>query len=297
MIKQLIKDIVYESISLSKALTISKLIAAKIKNQIFKDWLIKELEGYKFDDAQIPEYRKIWSPITLNAEFPYGRTQAVPVILNDDFTSDDSDYINRHQVTEPIAIVENHVNSMQKAKGYISLLPKQVEVLADLYLEDVQRHNGVIRSGVREVGRTQYQNILEMTKQKLLDTLMELDNEFPNLDNEYEMNKENTEKAQNIITNIFGNNNPLNIAAGNNNEQVINQNNDLSDEAAQKLEELGVTRDEINDLKTILAGASDKPSKTSKIMKWLGSVSASVAGKGLYENLPRITEFVHNLIT
>ncbi len=28
-------------------------------------------------------------------------------------------------------------------------------------------------------------------------------------------------------------------------------------------------------------------------MKWLGGVTASVAGRGLYENIPAITDFIH----
>jgi hypothetical protein len=31
-------------------------------------------------------------------------------------------------------------------------------------------------------------------------------------------------------------------------------------------------------------------------MKWLGNVTASVAGKGLSDNLPVLIEFVHSLI-
>ncbi|SEO94272.1 hypothetical protein SAMN05444671_3944 [Flavobacterium sp. CF108] len=296
MIKQLIKDIAYDSISLSKALTIAKLIAAKIKNQTFKNWLTKELEGYEYDDVTLPDYRKVWSPITLIAEFTYGRTQPIVVVLTDEFDKDEFDFVNRHQISEPISIVEEQIKTISKSKGYINLPAKQVEAIAGLYSEDVHRHGGIIRTGSREVGRVQYQNVLEMTKQKLLDTLMELDNEFPNLDDAYNVNKENTDKVQNIITNIFGDNNPLNIAAGNNNKQILNQNNYLPQETEKKLEELGVSAKEILDLKTIIESTADKPTKTSKIMKWLGSVSASVAGKGLYENLPVITEFVHNLI-
>jgi hypothetical protein len=40
----------------------------------------------------------------------------------------------------------------------------------------------------------------------------------------------------------------------------------------------------------------DKASLGSKITGWLGKVSASVASKGLYENIPAITEFAQNLM-
>ena len=105
MIKQLIKDIAYDSISLSKALTISKLIAAKIKNQTFKNWLTKELEGYEYDDVTLPDYRKVWSPITLIAELQFGRTQPIVVVLPDDFDKDDLNE-ERHDLPQPALLQE-----------------------------------------------------------------------------------------------------------------------------------------------------------------------------------------------
>jgi len=46
MIKDLIKDLAYDNIELSQALTRAKLIASKVKNDIFKQWLIKECRRY-----------------------------------------------------------------------------------------------------------------------------------------------------------------------------------------------------------------------------------------------------------
>jgi len=299
MIKQLIKDLVYESITLSKSLTISKLIAAKINNKIFKEWLTKELEGYDFSDQILPDYRKIYSPITLHAEFPFGRTQQIEVSLSDEFDKDFDEYVYKHRVLEPIAMVEEQIRAMPtKTKGYINLPINQVKVLAGLYRESLDAHRGVIRRGDRVVGKVQYQNVLEMTKQKLIDTLIELDNEFPNLENEYIMTSENNEKAQNIITNnIFGNNNPLNLTTGNNNTQTINQTNSLPDATKKELLDLGVDKADISQLEEIVQTTPEKSALPVKVMKWLGSVSASIAAKGLYENLPKLTELVHNIIS
>lgn len=297
MIKELIDDIAFDKIKLSQALTRAKLVANKVKNDNFKNWLRKELEGYNFNDTHLPKYRKIWSPIFLTAEFPFGQLHKFPVVMPDDTEEIILDTINFHRATEPISIVEEQINNLDKPTGYIKLPPQQVEMLAGLYRSQVEGQGGVVRKGSREVGKAQYQSIIELTKQSLLDTLMELESEFPNLINDYRMTKENDDKVQNIITNnIYGNNNPMNIAAGNNVEQSGNTIS-ISAESVEQLRSYGVEEKEIEEIITIVAeNQNDRESLKSKAMKWLGTVSASIAGRGLYENIPAITEFVQGLI-
>src|SRR4051794_14939151 len=122
MIKQLIKDIAFDNIKISQALTRAKLIENQIKNQIFRHWINKELEGYEFDDKLLPSYRKIWSTINLLAQLPFGRTHKFAVSLPDSFGEKTLDFINHHRIIEPIAAVEYEIESLgDKAKGYINL--------------------------------------------------------------------------------------------------------------------------------------------------------------------------------
>lgn len=136
---------------------------------------------------------------------------------------------------------------------------------------------------------------MEQTKQKLLETLIELDNEFPNLINDYKMTQENTNKIQNVITNnIYGNNNSTNLATGENIEQhnVSNISIDF-----KKLEELGVSKSDIEQLQIIIQNSqSDKSSLGKTIAVWMQSVSASLIASGLYENIPKVIEFVQQSI-
>ena len=46
MIKKIINELATDSISLSKALTMSKIIASDIGSSSFKTWIKNELEGY-----------------------------------------------------------------------------------------------------------------------------------------------------------------------------------------------------------------------------------------------------------
>ncbi|ACU07551.1 response regulator receiver domain protein (CheY-like) [Flavobacteriaceae bacterium 3519-10] len=296
MIKELITDITYDKIKLSQGLTRAKLIANEIKNDIFSKWLNKELEGYEYQDEYLPSYRKIWSLIELVMEIPGGRFHTFPVVVPEDMDDKFKESVNNHFIIEPISIVEAQIESIDTSKGYITLPPQMIEILAKPFKPQITLYRGVIRKAQREIGKVHYQSVIELTKQKLIDTLMQLNNEFPNLQNKYEMTEENKNKVQHIITNnIYGNSNPLNIATGNNNVQAVNITS-LKSEDVEKLKSYGVTEAEIEELKTIIdTKTRDKPKFVEKTMKWLGGVTASVAGRGLYENIPAITDFIHKL--
>ena len=296
MINELITDIVYDKITVSQGLTRAKLIARQIKNETFKSWLNKELNGYEYEDPLMPDYRKIWAEIQLTAEFPFGHVQSFPVVLSDD-QRDLSDLLNHHRIVEPIAIVEQNIGQMNEGKAYIHLNGGMVQTVSELYQDQMAQNRGVIRSGKRTIGKAQLTNVVELTKQKLIDTLQDLEEQFPDLDNKYVMNDENNKKAQNIITNnIYGNNNPLNVAAG---EQITQGDINLTINAEQvaKLKELGVEEEALEELQTIdKENPKGSSERKGKIMSWLGRVTASMTAKGVYENMPELIEFVGNLI-
>ncbi len=292
MIKQLISDLAFDKINLSQALTRAKIISYKVKNETFAGWLQKELGGYDYDDLLLPSYRKVRCSIFLEIG-----GKDVPVLVDTE-NADFNDSVWFHRFVEPISIIEEHIGVLTTSKGDIKLMPEQYSALFDILLGIDRRYllyKNQLAGGHKRLAKAQVQNIIQLTKQKLLDTLLELDSEFPNLENQFEMSKENIEKAQNIITNnIYGNNNPVNVAAGQNVEQK-DIHNTINDYDFTELERLGVEPDDIQELKAIVQSKSDKPTLRGKIMKWLGSVSASVAAKGLYDNLPAITDFVHRI--
>lgn len=57
MIKELIEDLTFDRITLSQALTRAKIIAYKVNNSDFKNWIQAEISGYK--DLELPDYRII----------------------------------------------------------------------------------------------------------------------------------------------------------------------------------------------------------------------------------------------
>lgn len=148
----------------------------------------------------------------------------------------------------------------------------------------------------QEFDKFKIKNIIDLTKQKLLDTLLELDKTLPDFDVDIKLDNKKAETIQNIVTNnIYGSNNPVNVATGKNVEQK-DFTFTLSTNYSQ-LEKLGVEQTQIEELKQLVSEYKrDQPTFTAKAMKWLGTVTASVATKGLVEHIPAITDFVHRLI-
>lgn len=296
MSKELIEDIAYSKITLSEALLRSKLVEFKIKNETFKLWLKKELEGYDFKDESLPTYRKVSSQSWLVLSDYWGRTQNIQIELPDSFGKEVLDVIHFHRIIESISIVEQQIKNFERVSGTLTLPGGIVRMIGDLYKPQLDPQGLIVVSGFREINKLQYQDVLDQTKNKLLDILMELDTQFPDLKNDMSMDKESKDKVQNIITNnIYGGNNPMNIAVGSVVSQTVNSGFGKSEE--EELKQLGVEPPEIDELKSILLSTKeDKATISAKAKNWLGSVTASVAGRGLYEGIPRIIDLVNNCI-
>lgn len=284
MIKELITDLAYDKITLSQALTRAKLIAYKIDNEDFRLWIDNELNGYS-DHSLLPPYRIIPCELQAVMNIPFAGLKTMPMeatALDKMFEGKFSLY--EMNVVQSVSILEENMQKTEGNTGYENMSQSLVKVFREMTNEYqlIEVH--------RVMQFSQLNHILNLTKQKLIDTLLKLDKEFPNLINDYIMTKENSEKVQNIITNnIYGSGN--NVASGNNVEQNINQN--LID--YEKLREYGVEEQDIEELK-IIEKEPDKTSLKEKTLNWFSKVSAAVVARGLYDNIPAIFESIKGLI-
>ncbi|MBM0656589.1 hypothetical protein JMN12_08520 [Capnocytophaga genosp. AHN8471] len=290
--KTLITKIANNQITLSDALLQSKIIAHKINNTIFKEWLKKETEGYNPNDDMLPSYRKIANRMELSLELG-GEKQPIPFNLSPEF----EESVNFHRIIESISIVEEVVKkgsgkivySIEMVAHVFNSLPKKTQAMINLY-----QMRGAILKLERGINILSYKNVIDQTKNKLLDILLELDCEFPNIKNEYTINKENNDKTNNIITNnIYGNNAPINLSTGDNSNQtiVVNKNIDYS-----KIKKLGVDENDIDELKKIISETkNDKSSLSKRVMGWLSSVTSSLSARALYDSIPKLSEYLSSI--
>jgi hypothetical protein len=294
MIKQLITDISFDNINLTQALTRAKIIAHKIGDVNFQNWIKLENEGYPFGSPKIPLYRKLHCVVKVTLSDYFGRQREVPVALND-ADPELAKIMTTLEVNQSISSIEENIGMLSQTKGLVDFNPNQISILTE-WLQQSLDGDQIVRAG-REVKKIEMINIVQQTKQKLLDILLELHSQFPNLDNEFAMTIENKEKVSNIITtNIYGDNNPLHIASGESVTQSGNINN-INNIDYSQLEKLGVDNADIIELKEIVSKTPKESGQLKqRVLKWLGTVSASVASKGLTDNLPAITEFIGQFI-
>lgn len=291
MIKQLIEDITFDKITLAQALTRAKLIAYKIDNKELINWISKETNGYNDLDI-LPDYRRIPCDTYAVQNLPFGQRQTVPIDLS---KLDESLNGNIYMADckQSVSILENNLkNANGKAYGneqfptpVVSMISKQINV------------NNIVEIH-RKVSFSLLERILEITKHKLLDTLLELNKSFPNMENEFENNKENKATASTIVNNnIYGANASMNTAIGNHNNQSISvQLTEKEKKTLESLKEMGVESEDVKEAEKIIKETKDKAELGKKFMNWSSKVAGKAIEKGLDLKLPTILDTLQDLM-
>lgn len=284
MIKQLIEDITFEKITLSQALTRAKIIAYKINNVDFKEWLVGEING-GYKGRELPKYRIIPCDIYAEAAVPFQGVKTIPMDTTSLKDLKTDDFLNKMRITQSIATLE--FGQSQKGKNQYGFEYFPMELTNQF--KKITSDGDSIISIKRRVQLSQIEYILEQTKQRLLDTLLELNEKFPDLENDYIDSNINNQKVQNIITqNIYGNNSNSNIGIGNNLSQSIVADQEI-EKLIKELKKLGVNSKQTNELKKIIQ-QNDKKEIGKKILTWVGNLSTKAIEKGIELQLPVIIE-------
>ncbi|WP_286857407.1 MULTISPECIES: hypothetical protein [Sphingobacterium] len=291
MIKELIEDLTFEKISLTSALTRAKIIAFKTSNTNFKEWLQQEINGYT--DGLLPDYRIINCEIYLEVYDSYRGSMTIPCDvskLEEGLNSEISFY--KLRIKQSISTLEvNAMDAGSNAFGYELAPQSLVTALDDLADIDYQ-----IIAVKRRFQITDMKRILELTKQKLLDTLLELNDAFPDFENTFSRNqRDNEQRVQNIINqNIYGNNANSNIGIGDTIEQTLTSSYSL-DQLSDELKRIGVEETDIVELKELIK-IEPKDSLGKKILGWVGKIAAKAVEKGVELQVPLLIETVKNYI-
>ncbi len=197
------------------------------------------------------------------------------------------------QAKQSIATIEEGLKDNNEPYGYEDLPMQMVNMFRKM------SNNKFIVSVRRRIQLSQASNILNLTKQKLIDTLLELDTAFPNLQDDYQNTKENIEKTSTIINNhIYGNNSSSNIGVGKNITQSIeNVYNEKVEQVLSDLKKLGVSEEEILEVRNIVTQENnDKTNLGKKLLGWVGKITSKTIEKGIELNLPMIMGKIQELM-
>jgi hypothetical protein len=293
MIKDLIKEIAYDKITLTQALTRAKLIAYKIENETFKSWISNELDGYTSgNDA--PSYRVVEVETVGSVVDSLGRNYEIQIGVAPQTKEQLNIDLYKWHVNEGIASLERMIGKASGDFMYMQLGPEATEFIGQF----IQLPHGVtLKHLLKKIGVSMLFDIANKTKQSLLDTLLELDKEFPNLENEFGTMEEKSKANQIITNNIHGNVSNTNFGIGENikQEQTINQSQ--VNETISELRKLGVDNDDIQDLEEIIQSKqSDKKPIHKKLMQWAGNVAKKSVEKGIELQIPEIIERLQSLM-
>lgn len=294
MIKQLIEDITFDRITLSQALTRAKIIAYKINNTQFKDWITSELNGYS-DHKKLPSYRVIPCEIFAETTNPYVGNNTVPFdvsVLDKDFNSDNGLSFYRMVINQSIpTLEEGNRDNKDSFYGYEYLPQVLVELLRGMAAED----GNMITAVKRRIQLSQIRHVINTTKQRLLDTLLELNEAFPDLENEYKSDSHNEAKTHTIINqNIYGDYSNSNIGVGEHITQTIDVTNKL-DKLIDEIRKLGVGESDANEFKEIILHEK-KENVSKKIMNWVGKMASKAIEKGIELQVPTLIEKISEFV-
>lgn len=294
MIKQLIEDITFDRITLSQALTRAKIIAYKISNTQFKDWIASELNGYS-DHTKLPAYRIIPCDIFAELTNPFRGNYTVPfdvTALDNGLKSDKSFSLYEMNVTQSIPTMEEGtLNNKDEFYGYEYLPQGLVNLLRGMVGED----GNIITAVKRRIQLSQIKHVINTTKQRLVDTLLELNDAFPNLEDEYKNDSHNEAKTQTIINqHIYGDYSNSNIGVGENVTQTIEATSRL-DELVNDIKSLGIDESDANEVKEIII-REKKENVGKKVMNWIGRMASKAIEKGVELQVPvlidKLGEFI-----
>lgn len=288
MIKELIEDLTFARITLSQALTRAKIIAYQVNNSDLKNWIQSEINGYK--DSELPEYRIISCSVFAEIFDAFrGGTRTILLDISElDKDLDSKLSFYKMRITQSIGTLEDGLkNDEDKSYGYEYFNQKTTQRLASM-IED----GNSVTAVKRRIQLSELRYIIEQTRQKLLDTLLDLNDTFPNFENSFS-NKEsfNNEKVQTIINhNIYGNYANSNIGVGENISQNLHNQNNIQ-QLRKELEKLGVQKDDIEELENTIKN-EPKEAVSKQILIWIGKIANKAVEKGIEIKIPQLIETI-----
>lgn len=132
-------------------------------------------------------------------------------------------------------------------------------------------------------------------KNKLLDTLIELSEQFPDFKSDIFINPMNKEKADGIVTfNIYGGNPNINASTGSNNTLNISI-NDVAEKFYEQLKLLGVSVKDAEDAKQIVL-QKEAPGFKDKLLNWVGSIANTAVKEGVKIEVGKLIALASSLL-
>lgn len=265
IIDDLIDELTDKTNLLTDILIKTKVLAFKLKNAELTKWIDNELNGY--EDGLLPEYRKLSCQImgTVSNGFQRANNFPIPLYGIDEELKQSILTVN---LMQSLSTLDDFVNGKNEGKMIINI---PAEFYG--YLSKDLDNGFVIEYARREIDKLQVVQTLTAVKTKLLDFLLNLNEEAENKDNVSSLSQgDSKDKVASIFhSSVFGNNTTI-IVGDNNTQTVTNVSQGNFKELEKTLKEKGVSQKDIDELQKVIDSDkldNQKKEFGPKVKKWI----------------------------
>ncbi len=298
MIKKLIADLTSGKTSVSTALKMSKAIFSIHEDNSLAEFIKLELEGYTWDNA--PDYRTLVGTPKANYRKKFDGQFIVLPLNFSEINKEIGLNFNERKIVMSIVEIENLINKADGSNGEICIIFSQEQLRLLWENTNASNDNGwFLESAWWAFPTNLFQNIYSRTQDALIDRLIQINKNYPQLDQQLDFMTEKNETTKTIQTTIHGNVIGSNLGIGESISQkdtTINYNEDIK-KIIDKIVALGFEKSDTKDLEEILIEKKKTGASVSKqLMTWIGKMASKAIEKGIEHKIPEMTDTISSYL-
>jgi hypothetical protein len=283
LVEELRNDVINSEISLSVALRKAKVLASLLEDVDFKSWVSNELNGYP-EDEELPKHRIIRSENfgTFSGPFGSGAKNVGVAIwkMSDNFQK-------MYAETRFDAGVRELESMLEGGDGptLMGRWPAEAVALWNMEYENASDYNLI--GAQSQIAKSSVDAILDATRNKLLDFVLELQELDPKImKSEEAISNLPKDEVHNVFNyTVYGSHNV--VAGGQEVNQEVTQVVKSNDQKSliKYFENLGIEKDDLNDLEVAIEkdGAPEENGEFGTAVKsWIGNMIVK-ASKGAWK--------------
>jgi hypothetical protein len=219
LIEDIQKELLDPEYSLSNILRKTKIVAYEIQHDALKQWVGAELNGYRGTSLETPSYRVFYVNSIGNFSGAFGaaiNNCPVPTI---NLPKDIKHCLENHEEKSGIKSLEDLTLEQGKGRKSQFLIPWPANLIAQHATDFLQNYS--LMQAWQCIGRNQIVSIIDTVRNRLLDFILNLKEEFPEIekDDQYSEHIKNETVSQIFQTFVLGDNNV--VASGSNISQRV----------------------------------------------------------------------------
>jgi hypothetical protein len=201
-IKKLVDQVADSDVALYKSLLVAKVFGVRLKNPHLIKWIDKEINGYSKEEvSEIPIYRQVKVITTCNITEGWGTEYNTPFPITLLQEKDRRAFIASVELTGIVAL-EARLKSLYNGDSFGKSLDVHTSSILDKEIKK-QAPNLTISNVRISVPFTEVELVLSGARNKLLDLLLKIESEFPEVTDVAAATAEKKEEVSHYITNNF----------------------------------------------------------------------------------------------